>query len=161
MASKGQKQLSKSLNSICKSFGVILFEELAIGNKRYDFYIPLYPPVCIEFDGVQHDDVVAGSFFFKTADSLQKYKENDFERNRLHKLGSIRLYRFRDNDLPNTVELLDIFEEDGILEEMREGVDEENAYVRKKRRDEESSERRKTKNREFRENIKKRNSSGS
>jgi hypothetical protein len=148
MKSKAHSHMEICLKSICKSFNLPLLCEHKDGDKRYDFFIPTEPPVVVEVDGTQHFQDKADGFFFKSAESLQKYKQNDAERRLLNKLGKIRLYRFTTEEYPSITELLDIID----LDLLKKGVS--LAYGKKTERNKEISERRKEQSRVAREKAK-------
>lgn len=154
MLSKAQIHMSKLLKKISKSYDVELIEELVEGNKRYDFYFTSFPPICIEVDGNQHAISKADGFFFKTTEQLLKYKKNDAERELFNTLGKIKLIRFSDQDFPSLSELLDIFEQTGILEILEKGNDEDNANYQRIKYAEEQNRRRREQNKEFRKKLK-------
>lgn len=154
MLSKAQIHMSKLLKKISKSYNVELIEELVEGNKRYDFYFTSFPPICIEVDGNQHAISKADGFFFKTTEQLLKYKKNDAERELFNTLGKIKLIRFSDQDFPSLSELLDIFEQTGILEILEKGNDEDNANYQRIKYAEEQNRRRREQNKEFRKKLK-------
>lgn len=154
MLSKAQIHMSKLLKKISKSYNVELIEELVEGNKRYDFYFTSFPPICIEVDGNQHAINKADGFFFKTTEQLLKYKKNDAERELFNTLGKIKLIRFSDQDFPSLSELLDIFEQAGILEILEKGNDEDNANYQRIKYAEEQNRRRREQNKEFRKKLK-------
>lgn len=154
MLSKAQIHMSKLLKKISKSYNVELIEELVEGNKRYDFYFTSSPPIVIECDGNQHTINKADGFFFKTTEQLLKYKKNDAERELFNTLGKIKLIRFSDQDFPSLSELLDIFEQTGILEILEKGNDEDNANYQRIKYAEEQNRRRREQNKEFRKKLK-------
>ena len=51
MLSKAHIHMKRILESISKIYKVVLLEEVKEGSKRYDFYFPTSPPICIEIDG--------------------------------------------------------------------------------------------------------------
>ena len=154
MLSKAQIHMSKLLKKISKSYNVELIEELVEGNKRYDFYFTSFPPIVIEVDGMNHHFSKADGFFFKTTEQLLKYKKNDAERELFNTLGKIKLIRFSDQDFPSLSELLDIFEQTGILEILEKGNDEDNANYQRIKYAEEQNRRRREQNKEFRKKLK-------
>lgn len=154
MLSKAQIHMSKLLKKISKSYDVELIPELSEGSKRYDFYFTSSPPVVLEIDGNQHAINKADGFFFKTTEQLLKYKKNDAERELFNTLGKIKLIRFSDQDFPSLSELLDIFEQAGILEILEKGNDEDNANYQRIKYTEEQNRRRREQNKEFRKKLK-------
>lgn len=146
--------MSKLLKKISKSYDVELIPELSEGSKRYDFYFTSSPPVVLEIDGNQHAINKADGFFFKTTEQLLKYKKNDAERELFNTLGKIKLIRFSDQDFPSLSELLDIFEQAGILEILEKGNDEDNANYQRIKYTEEQNRRRREQNKEFRKKLK-------
>lgn len=138
MLSKAHIHMRGKLRTICNKFNVELLEEVKSGDKRYDFYIPTFPPVVIEVDGTNHNLNKADGFFFKDSIQLAKYKKNDLERNKLNKKGSIVLYRFTDKEFPSIVELLDIID----IELLKKGDNEKDAFLKDVRYAEELKRRR-------------------
>ncbi|MGL5718396.1 MAG: hypothetical protein ACRCX2_35660 [Paraclostridium sp.] len=151
--SRAQLHMSKCLNKICKAYGITLIEELTKGDKRYDFYIPTFPPVVIEVDGCQHEATKADGHFFKSSEQLEKYKRNDYERRMEHKLGKIRMYRFTDQDFPSVGELVDLLER-----HLKNGENEEDANLKRIRFNQERDRKTREFNKRVREESKRRNS---
>jgi len=98
--------MKRILESISRIYKVVLLEEVKEGSKRYDFYFPTTPPICIEIDGTNHNLNKADGHFFKTAESLRNYKKNDEERELFHKLGRIVLLRFNTDYFPSLDEFI-------------------------------------------------------
>lgn len=144
--------MKKILEKVCKAYGVQLLSEVKAGSKRYDFYIPTFPPIVFEVDGQQHKQTKTDNFFFKKIEQLEQYKKNDYERRKSAKLGEIVLFNFEDNEFPSIIEI-----EELIGQYLEKGVNEKDAYYIKERRVREkiANERRRTK--EKREEFKKRN----
>jgi hypothetical protein len=152
--SKAQVHMRKCLQKICDAYNITLITELKSGDKRYDFYIPTYPPLVIEINGSQHTATKIDGHFFKTEEQLEKYKTNDFERRREHKLGKINLITFSDREFPSISELIDTLDK-----YLKNGEDENNANLKRIRNNQERDRRNKEYYRELRERAKKRNSS--
>lgn len=153
MLSKAHIHMSKQLKKIASSFKITLLTEVKEGNKRYDFYFPSSPPVVIEVDGNNHGQTKADGFFFKTSESLSRYKQNDEERNFYHRLGKIILFRFTDEEFPTISELLDIFGEN-VITILKNGEDKNNANYKAIKYNQEQDRRRKEKAKEYRKQFK-------
>lgn len=153
MLSKAHLHMKKKIKEICKKFNITLLTEVREGEKRYDFYIPTKPPIVIEVDGINHQLKKADGFFFKTEEQLLRYKSNDYERNRLHNIGRIILFRFSDKEFPNIVEILNKFGDD-VIEILKKGADPENAHFKTIIKNQEFNRRRKEQIREMRKKAK-------
>jgi hypothetical protein len=154
MISKAHKHMHIILKKISKMFNVELLTEVKEGSKRYDFYFPTNPPIVIEVDGDNHQLKKADGFFFKSDESLIKYKLNDLERERFKRLGKIILFRFSDKEFPSISEILDILGDQNI-EILKKGIDKRNAYAKSIIKNREYSERRKEQIRKLSEKFKK------
>lgn len=143
------------LKTISKLFNVPLMEEVKEGSKRYDFYFPTKPPICIEVNGAQHFLNKCDGFFFKDTQSLLNYKRNDLERKIFNKTGAIVLIEFTDEEFPTLIEMIEKLEDAGAEKILKQGVDENNAFYKILRKNKDREEERKRKNREFRKQIQK------
>lgn len=157
MNSKAHNIYKGYLEKICARYKIPLFKELKSGSKKYDFYIPTSPPIVLEVDGEQHESTKTG-FFFKTLESLQRYRENDRERNFLFNMGKIHLIRIKSTLILSMSEFIDLLEENGTFEILDNGVDVENAHFRTFERDRERKEKRRETNRRIKEEKKKKHS---
>ncbi|MGL5713234.1 MAG: hypothetical protein ACRCX2_09460 [Paraclostridium sp.] len=145
MLSKAHIHMSKVLKKLCTLNGVELLEEVVNGSMRYDFYIPVNPPIIIEVDGTQHGLRKADGHFFKTGDDLSNYLKNDFERKRSAKHGDVVLFNFTTEDFPSVAELQEL-----IYPHIGAGDDENNKFLIKLRKSKENSRKEKDKVRESR-----------
>lgn len=159
MNSKAHNIYKGYLEKICSRHKLPLFKELKSGSKKYDFYIPTSPPIVLEIDGIQHESTKT-SFFFKTLEALQRYRENDRERNFLFNMGKIHLIRIKSTLILSMSEFIDLLEENGTFDIIYKGVDVENAHYRAFERDRARKEKRKAENRRIKEEKKKRYSDG-
>lgn len=160
MKSKAQLLYKRYLEKICFAYKIPLFQELKSGNKIYDFYIPTSPPIVLEVDGEQHESTKINKFFFKTLDQLQKYRENDKERDMLFNMGKIHLIRIKSNVFLSFSEFFELLEKNKTFEILDLGADIDNAYFRTFERDRERKEKRREENRRIKTEKKKKNSNG-
>lgn len=151
MLSKAHLHMKRILESISKIYKVVLLEEVKEGSKRYDFYFPTSPPICIEIDGTNHNLNKADGHFFKTAESLRNYKKNDEERELFHKLGKIYLLRYDTEYFPSLESFILELKNHNLEEILIQGEDDNNVYYQRYKRDKEFSEERK---RRYKENYK-------
>ncbi|MGL5717864.1 hypothetical protein [Cetobacterium sp.] len=159
MKSKAHILYAKHLERLCLAYKIPLFKELKAGSKSYDFYIPTNPPIVLEVDGIQHENTKVDKFFFKNLDSLQKYRENDKERNFLFNVGKIHLIRIKSNVFLSFAQFIELLEETKTFEILDLGVDIENAYFRTFERDRERKEKRRRENKLFKKQRKEKDSS--
>ena len=160
MLSKAHLHMRKLLKDISRYYNVPVFEEVKEGNKKYDFYFPSSPPLCIEVNGEQHFSSKVDGFFFKEAKTLLSYKKNDEERISFHKLGRIFLLSFSTEDFPTFDEFISLLSSTGTEQILKNGVDELNVYYQRYKRDKGKSEERKRTSREYWKNIRKSFSNG-
>lgn len=158
MLSKAHLHMKKILKIISKIYNVVLLEEVREGSKKYDFYFPTSPPICIEVNGEQHYSEKIDGFFFKKTKDLLKYKKNDEERHNFHKLGKICLLNFDTNYFPTVNDLELLFKKNEIDKIMEKGNDEYNVYYQRYKRNQEQSDERKRISKEYWKNFKKKSS---
>lgn len=128
MASKLETMIAEYLDEYLKDFDVTYEREVGAGfGSRYDFYIPLDTPICIEADGIQHE--IPNEFFFKTVDAFSAYKANDNFKNQQANAGEIYLIRISDEITYEDFQLI-MKDYDDLL---REGVSERYATETEKK----------------------------
>lgn len=157
MISKAHLHFQNLLKKICKIYNLTLMQELKNGDKKYDFYIPTFPPIVIEVDGVQHFATKTDGFFFKDEESLRKYKSNDREREIEHKLGHIKMFRFKTDQFPTLNELIEHIGEDLL----KGGINDKDFFYKKVAFNKEISERKKIFARDQANKIKQESRNGS
>lgn len=88
-----------------------IYEEFYVDNCYFDFFIPAIR-LCIEVDGVQHDNFV--KFFHKNGNGFKRHIERDERKELFCRLNQLTLIRITEADVSN---------EQAFLEKIKNGLE--------------------------------------